>query len=59
MARIYKTRTWHDQFSPSMEELEFLALESYAHLPEEFRKLTGEAPQAWRERERHGTVADA
>lgn len=27
---------------PSLEELELLALEAYAHLPEEFRKLTGE-----------------
>jgi predicted Zn-dependent protease with MMP-like domain len=42
MARIYQTRTWHDQLSPSIEEMEFLALETYAHLPEEFRKLTGE-----------------
>ncbi|RAZ74973.1 metallopeptidase family protein [Mesorhizobium atlanticum] len=42
MARIYKTRTWHDQLSPSMDELELLALEAYAHLPEEFRQLTGE-----------------
>jgi len=42
MARIYQTRTWHDQLSPSMEEMEFLALEAYAHLPEDFRKLTGE-----------------
>ena len=25
-----------------MEEMEFLALEAYAHLPEDFRKLTGE-----------------
>ena len=42
MARIYQTRTWHDQLSPSIEEMEFLALETYAHLPEDFRKLTGE-----------------
>jgi predicted Zn-dependent protease with MMP-like domain len=42
MARIYQTRTWHDQLSPSMEEMEFLALEAYAHLPEQFRALTGE-----------------
>jgi len=42
MARIYKTRTWHDELSPSLEEIEFLAMETYAHLPEEFRKLTGE-----------------
>ncbi|TIT74022.1 MAG: Zn-dependent protease, partial [Mesorhizobium sp.] len=26
MARIYKTRTWHDQLSPSMDEMELLAL---------------------------------
>ncbi|TIU75687.1 MAG: Zn-dependent protease, partial [Mesorhizobium sp.] len=30
MARIYKTRTWHDQLSPSMDELELMALEAYA-----------------------------
>ena len=42
MARIYQTRSWHDQLSPSMEEMEMLALEAYAHLPEQFRALTGE-----------------
>ena len=42
MARIYQTRTWHDQLSPSIEEMEFLALESYAHLPDQFRVLTGD-----------------
>ena len=42
MARIYKTRNWHSELSPSMEELELLSLEAYAHLPDEFRKLTGE-----------------
>src|SRR5690606_37349229 len=42
MARIYKTRAWHDQLSPSLEELELLAMEIYANLPEAFRKLTGE-----------------
>jgi predicted Zn-dependent protease with MMP-like domain len=42
MARIYQTRSWHDQLSPSMEEMEMLALEAYAHLPEQFRTLTGE-----------------
>ena len=42
MARIYQTRSWHEQMSPSMEELELLALEAYAHLPEQFRSLTGE-----------------
>ena len=41
MARIYQTRAWHDQLSPSIEEFELMALEAYAHLPEEFRALTG------------------
>lgn len=42
MARIYKTRSWYDQLSPSLEEIELLAMEIYANLPETFRKLTGE-----------------
>ncbi len=42
MARIDNSRLWRDQLSPSLEEMEMLALETYAHLPEEFRKLTGE-----------------
>ena len=42
MARIYKTRTWHGELSPALEELELLALEAYAHLPADFRNLTGE-----------------
>lgn len=42
MARIYQTRAWHDQLSPSLDELEFLAMEIYANLPEAFRNLTGE-----------------
>ncbi|MBP0437544.1 metallopeptidase family protein [Tianweitania sediminis] len=42
MARLYQTRQWHDQLSPSIEEFEMLALETYAHLPQEFRTLTGE-----------------
>ena len=42
MARMFKTRAWHDQLSPSMEDMELLALEAYANLPEEFRTLTGE-----------------
>ncbi|EFG2587130.1 Zn-dependent protease, partial [Escherichia coli] len=41
-ARIYQTRAWAEHLSPSIEELEMLALEAYAHLPEEFRTLTGE-----------------
>src|SRR5690606_11325202 len=42
MARTYPTRAWHDQLSPSLEEIELMALEAYANLPEEFRKLTGD-----------------
>ncbi len=42
MARIDNSRAWRDLHSPSLEEMEMLALDSYAHLPEEFRTLTGE-----------------
>ena len=42
MARIYQTPSLRDHLSPSMEEMEVLALESYAHLPQDFRTLTGE-----------------
>lgn len=42
MARLYQTRAWQDQLSPSLGEMELLALETYANLPDEFRKLTGE-----------------
>ena len=42
MARIYQTRAWQDQLSPSIDEMELMALEAYAHLPEGFRTLTGE-----------------
>jgi predicted Zn-dependent protease with MMP-like domain len=33
---------WRDRLSPSLEDLESLAREAYAHLPVKFRKLTGE-----------------
>lgn len=42
MARIFDTSAWRDAFSPSLSELEMLAIEAYAHLPDEFRALTGE-----------------
>lgn len=42
MARIYQTRAWHGQLSPSLQEIELMALEAYAGLPDEFRALTGE-----------------
>jgi predicted Zn-dependent protease with MMP-like domain len=42
MANVDLTRDWANRFSPSLGELEALVLEAYAHLPEEFRALTGE-----------------
>ena len=42
MARIDTSHAWRDLHSPSLRELEMLALEAYAHLPDEFRVLTGE-----------------
>ena len=42
MARIDNSRAWRDLHSPSLEELEVLALDAYAHLPSAFRELTGE-----------------
>lgn len=42
MARMYQTRAWQNQLSPSLSELEFLAMETYANLPDDFRKLTGD-----------------
>jgi predicted Zn-dependent protease with MMP-like domain len=42
MARIYQTGAWRDQMSPSLGEMELLALETYAHLPDSFRALTGD-----------------
>lgn len=42
MARMYQTRSWHDQLSPSLSEIELMARETYANLPEGFRKLTGD-----------------
>ena len=42
MARMYQTRALNDQLSPSIEEFEMMAMEAYAHLPEDFRTLAGE-----------------
>ncbi len=36
------TRNWRDRYAPSLDEIEALAREAYAHLPDEFRTLTGE-----------------
>jgi predicted Zn-dependent protease with MMP-like domain len=35
---------WHDRMAPSLDELEAMARESYAGLPDAFRKLIGELP---------------
>ncbi|MEO4001186.1 metallopeptidase family protein [Mesorhizobium sp. CAU 1732] len=42
MARIYQSQEWSTKLSPSLQDFELLALETYAHLPDEFRMLTGE-----------------
>ena len=42
MARIYSTRNWQTAFAPTLDELELMAREAYAHLPGQFRALTGE-----------------
>lgn len=42
MIHMYQTRAWHDRLSPSLAEFERLAMETYANLPEEFRRLTGD-----------------
>lgn len=42
MASIYQTRALSDQLSPSIQEFELMAMESYGRLPEDFRQLTGE-----------------
>ena len=40
MARIYQTRAWQDQLSPSIDEMELLALEAYAHAAERPSRFT-------------------
>lgn len=42
MARRNQTGDWADRLSPSIAEIESLAIEAYAHLPEAFRSLCGE-----------------
>jgi predicted Zn-dependent protease with MMP-like domain len=42
MARIDQTGDWAARLSPSLSEMESIAVEAYAHLPEEFRTLTGD-----------------
>lgn len=33
---------WRGRFAPTLTDIEALAREAYAHLPDEFRRLTGE-----------------
>jgi predicted Zn-dependent protease with MMP-like domain len=42
MARVDQTGDWAERLSPSLTEFESMALEAYAHLPEEFRELVGD-----------------
>jgi predicted Zn-dependent protease with MMP-like domain len=42
MARSNQTADWANRLSPSIAEIESLAIEAYAHLPENFRSLCGE-----------------
>ena len=45
MARSDQTGDWAGKLSPSLDEIESIAVEAYAHLPEDFRTLTGEIGQ--------------
>ncbi len=42
MARIANTFDWSQRLSPSLADMELMALEAYAQLPQTFRSLTGE-----------------
>ena len=42
MARSNQTADWTNRLSPSLGEIESLAIEAYAHLPETFRALCGD-----------------
>ena len=42
MARVANTFDWSSKLSPSLQDMELLALEAFALLPEQFRELTGE-----------------
>lgn len=42
MARSNQTADWANRLSPSIAEIESLAIDAYAHLPENFRSLCGE-----------------
>ncbi|MBB2972626.1 metallopeptidase family protein [Mesorhizobium sp. RMAD-H1] len=42
MARTDQTGDWAKRFSPSLDEMESLAIEAFAHLPAQFRRLCGD-----------------
>ena len=42
MARTNQAADWGARLSPSLGEIESLAIEAYAHLPETFRSLCGD-----------------
>ena len=42
MARIDRTGDWAGRHAPTLEEIEHLARQAYAHLPARFRELSGE-----------------
>ena len=42
MARIDQTGDWRDRHAPSLAEVESLAIDAYANLPESFRVHTGD-----------------
>lgn len=42
MARYAESQDWNTRLSPSLEEIELIAMEAYARLPDAFRQLTGE-----------------
>lgn len=42
MAKLDQSGDWAWRLAPSLEEIEALALEAYANLPQDFRALSGE-----------------
>lgn len=42
MARIDQTSDWKNRFSPSIDEVESLAIDAFAHLSNEFRAMCGD-----------------
>lgn len=42
MARADQSGAWRDRYAPGLAEFESLAVEAYARLPDDFRRLTGD-----------------